>query len=228
MATYKQIIYNLKNLYRGGQTSDDETVSNRQLAFIFNYYRAKLIREDLSKGRTIDRSIIQDLGCVPVECVDAAECCDLVDSGSTIIRTVEPIPEFVELYDKDLLTFVGLVDKSKSFQITSEAQVRWGKYNKYTGKSTKAFMRDNGNYLYIANAPKGIELINIQGVFENPEEASKFNHCDGTPCFSQDEEYPVSAHMLPIINEMIMSKELKGLITTPTDETNNTTEDAGQ
>jgi hypothetical protein len=228
MATYNEIIYNLKNLYRGGLTSDDDTISNRQIMFIFNYYRAKLIREDLNKGRTIDRSIIQNLGCVPVECVDASECCDIIDSGTTIVRTVDPIPEFVELYDKNLLTFVGTVDKLKSFQITSEAQVRWSRYNKYTGKTTKAFMRDNGNYLYIVNAPKGIELINIQGVFENPEEAEKFNHCDGTPCFDKDNEYPISSHMLPIINELIMTKELKGLVTTPTDETNNTTEDAGQ
>jgi hypothetical protein len=228
MASYNEIVYNLKNVYRGGITSDDETMSDRQLIFIFNYYRAKLIREDLNKGRTIDRSIIQDLGCVPVECVDASECCDITDSGSTVIRTVNPIPEFLELYAKDLLMFVGTVDKATSFQVTSEAQVRWGMYNKYTGKSTKAFMRDNKNYLYIANAPKGIELINIQGVFQNPEEASKFNHCDGRPCFDKDNEYPLSAHMLPIINELIMSKELKGLVTTPTDETNNTTEDAGQ
>jgi hypothetical protein len=59
MASYNEIVYNLKNVYRGGITSDDETMSDRQLIFIFNYYRAKLIREDLNKGRTIDRSIIQ-------------------------------------------------------------------------------------------------------------------------------------------------------------------------
>jgi hypothetical protein len=34
--------------------------------------------------------------------------------------------------------------------------------------------------------------------------------------------------MLPVINELIMTKELKGLVSTPTDETNNTTEDAGE
>jgi hypothetical protein len=227
MASYNEIVYNLKNIYRGGITSDDETLSDRQLLFIFNYYRAKLIREDLNKGRTIDRSIIQNLGCVPVECVDATECCELIDSGVKVLRTKEPIPHLLELYERDLLTFVGTVDKVTSFQISTEAQIRWSANNKYTGKSPKAFLRDDKNYLYIANAPKGLELINVQGVFENPEEASKFNHCDGEPCFTKDSTYPVSAHMLPIINELIMTKELKGLVTTPTDETNNTTEDAG-
>jgi hypothetical protein len=227
MATYNEIVYNLKNLIRGGITSDDDTISNRQLIFIFNTYRAKLIREDLNKGRTIDRGLIQDLGCVPVECVDAADCCDIVDSGTTVVRTTEPIPDFLEIYDRNLLLFVGTVDRLKSFQITSEAQVRWSKHNKYTSKTTRAFMRSNDNYLYIANAPVGIELINIQGIFESPEEAARFNHCTGEPCFTNDDEYPVSTHMIPVINEMMMSKDLRSLLISPTDETNNTKEDAG-
>jgi hypothetical protein len=228
MATYNEIIYNLKNLFRGGLTSDDETISNRQIIFVFNYYRAKLIREDLNKKRTIDRSIIQDLGCVALECVDAAECCDIVDSGSNVLRTVEPIPDLLELYDRDLLTFVGTVDKVETYQVSTEAQIRWSRNNKYTSKITKAFMRDDRNHLYIANPPKGLELINIQGVFENPEEASRFNHSIRKPCFTKDSYYPISAHMIPVINQLIMQNELKGLIATPSDETNNMTEDAGE
>lgn len=228
MATYNEIVFNLKNIYRGGQTSDDETVSDRQLIFIFDYRRAKLIREDLNKGRTIDRQLVQDLGCVEVECVDAAQCCDIADTGTSVVRTKLPIPKLVEVYERNLLLFVGSVDKLESYQITDEAQVRWSKYNKYTAKTTKAFMRSNDNFLYLVNAPKGIEVINIQGVFEDPEAVSKFNHCTGQPCFDKDSEYPISAHMIPIINELIMAKELRGLVTTPTDETNNTTEDAGQ
>jgi hypothetical protein len=228
MATYNEIIYNLKNLYRGGVTSDDEDISNRQVIFIFNYYRAKLIREDLNKKRSIDRGLIQDLGCVPVECVDAAECCDITDSGSTVLRTVNPIPDLLELYDRNLLTFVGTVDKAVSYQITPEAQVRWSKYNKYTGKKPKAFMRSDNNHIYIANAPAGLEFINVQGIFEDPEDAKEYSHCDGTPCFTRDMDYPISAHMIPAINQLIAQNELRGLATSPSDETNNTTEDAGQ
>lgn len=230
MATYNQLIYNLKNLYRGGLTSDDESISNRQLMFIFNTYRAKLVREDLNKKRTIDRQLIQDLGCIKMICVDAAECCEIDDSGAKVLRSKEPIPKFLELYDKTLLTFVGTVDRQNPFQISTETKSRWSKYNKYTSKSTRAYLKlfNDDIYLYVTNAPKGLELINVQGIFEDPEKASKFSHCNGEPCFSYDGEYPISAHMIPIINQLIMQNELKGLVTTPTDETNNTTEDAGQ
>jgi hypothetical protein len=228
MATYNEIEYSLKNLYRGGITSDDEDVSGRQLMFHFRNYRAKLVREDLGKGRTLDRQLIQDLGCVEVECVDAAECCEIADSGATVLRTKEPIPKLLELYNKNLLTFVGTVDKVTPYQVTTPTQARWSKFNKYTGKSTRAYLQSNSNYLYIINAPNGIELINIQGVFENPEEIKNYNNCDGTTCFSKDSEYPISSHMIPVITELIMSKELKVLASTPTDVSNNTKEDAGE
>lgn len=228
MATYNEIVYNLKNLYRGGITSDDDTISNKQLIFIFNYYRAKLIREDLNKKRTIDRQLIQSLNCLQFECVDASECCEITDSGSTVLRSVNPLPKLLELHDKNLLLYVGTVDGDKPFQITTQTLARWSKYNKYTGKKTKAYLKDSNRYLYIINPPKGLEFVTVQGVFENPEEARDLSDCSGNPCFSYEDEYPVSAHMIPVINEMIMTKELKAFVTTPTDETNNTNQDAGQ
>jgi len=228
MATYNEIVYNLKNLYRGGITSDDDTISNKQLIFIFNYYRAKLIREDLNKKRTIDRQLIQSLNCIRVECVDAAECCEIADSGSTVLRTVEPLPKFLELHDKNLLLFVGTVDGVKSFQITTQTGSKWTQFSKYIGRMTRAYIKDSNRYLYIINPPKGIEFITVQGVFENPEDARNVTNCEGNPCFSYDDEYPISAHMIPVINELIMTKELKAFVTTPTDETNDTVQNAGR
>lgn len=227
MATYNEIQYSLLNLYRGGLTSDDENVSGSQLMFHFRNYRAKLVREDLGKGRTLDRQLIQDLGCVAVECVDAAECCEIADSGSYVLRTKEPIPKLLELYNKNLLTFVGTVDKNIPFQISTPTQARWSKHNKYTSKSVKAYLQSNSNYLYIINAPEGIELINIQGVFEDPESVGNYDSCDKV-CFSKEDAYPISAHMIPVITELIMTKELKVLANTPSDVSNNTKEDAGE
>ena len=119
MSTYREIIYNLDNLFNGGLGSDDDNTSHSQLLFWVNYYRAKLVREDLNKGRTLDPQLIQDLGCVPVACVDATECCDLGLDGITVVRTVDPIPKLLQTYDKINLTFVGTVDKSVSFNFNS-------------------------------------------------------------------------------------------------------------
>lgn len=227
MATYNEIEFSLKNLYRGGITSDDEDISGRQLMFHFRNYRATFIRRDLNMGKQLDRQLVQDLGCVKVICVDASECCEIESSGTTVLRTEKPLPKLIELYNKNLLTFVGTVDKQEAYQITTPTQARWSKFNKFTKKGIRAYLQSNTNYLYIINAPNGIELINIQGVFENPEEIKNFNNCDGTPCFSKDNEYPISAHMIPAITQEIINKELRLLSGTPTDTTNDTKEDAG-
>ena len=225
MATYNEIIYNLSNLYDGGIGSDDNNVSNDQLIFIFNQYRAKLIREDLNKKRSIDPQIVQNLGCVEVECVDASECCD-IKSYTTILRSKKPLPRSIEGYNKNYLVFVGTVDKVIPFMVTSETQARWGGNSKYTGNTPKAYIRDNDRYLYLINAPAGIELITVDVIAENPEEASKFTTCAGEPCFNNDMEYPISAHMIPIINTLITQNELRLLSGTNTDITNDTKDGA--
>jgi len=225
MATYNEIIYNLANLYDGGIGSDDGNISNEQIIFIFNQYRAKLIREDLEKKRSIDPQIVQNLGCVEVECVDAYECCDIL-SYTTILRSKKPLPKSIEGYNKNYLIFVGTVDKATSFMVTSEAQARWGGNNKYTGKTPKAYIRDNDRYLYLINAPAGIELITVDIIAENPKEAAKFTTCADTPCFTEDMEYPISAHMIPIINSLMAQNELRLLSGSSTDITNDTKDEA--
>jgi hypothetical protein len=227
MATYNEIIYNLSNLYDGGIGSDDDNISNDQLIWIFNQYRAKLIREDLNKKRSIDPQLVQNLGCVELECVDASECCD-VKSYTTILRSKEPLPKSIEGYNKNYLLFVGSVDKRISYLITTETQARWGQYNKYTGSAPKAYIRDDDRYLYVINAPEGIEVITVDIIAENPEDAEKFSTCSGEPCFNRDMEYPISAHMIPIINSLIIQNELRLLSMTNDDITNNTKDDTEQ
>lgn len=224
MATYNELVYNLNNIYAGGIESDDNNISNDQLIWIFNKYRAKLIREDLNKKRSIDPQLIQNLGCVELECVDASECCD-IQSHTTILRSRLPLPRVIEGYRKNYLLFVGTVDKVIPFTITTESQARWSKYNKYTGKSPRAYIRDDDRYLYLINAPEGLELITVDIIAEDPQEAREFYSCSGEPCFDYDMEYPISAHMIPIINSLILQNELRIIETTAIDTMNNTKDD---
>lgn len=221
MATYNEIIYNLQNLYDGGIGSDDGNISDDQLIWLFNQYRAKLIREDLNKNRSVDPQLVQNLGCVELVCADASECCD-IQSYTTILRSKNPLPKSIEGYSKNYLLFAGTVDKAKSYLITSEAQARWSGYSKYTGKAPRVYLRDSDRYLYVINAPAGIEYITVDVIAENPEEAEKFSSCSGEPCFNRDMEYPISAHMIPIINSWITQNELRLLASTSEDTTNDT------
>jgi hypothetical protein len=204
--TLNEIVYNILNVYRGGNISDNEKITKKQIAAMVNYYRSLLIKRELDKRTDIDKNLVSDLGCVPVIEVDSAECCE-IESKCTVYRTKMKIPAAVgSSVKQNLFTFVGLVDKVTPFQFSTKPQVYWGKHNRYTANVRKAYYH-NG-YLYVSN-PEEIEYINIQGIFEDPLKLDEFNKCKGSGCFGWDEEYPVSPWMISTITEMILSKELR-------------------
>ena len=47
------------------------------------------------------------------------------------------------------------------------------------------------NYLYVYNA-EGLETINIRGVFENPQDVSKFDECENGGCYDDSRDpFPI-------------------------------------
>ena len=80
------------------------------------------------------------------------------------------------------------------------------------------------NYLYVYNAD-GLKFINVRGVFEDPEDLSKYD-CDGSDCYDSDSDFPIPMDMLQTITQGIMSGELMMLSTSVNDTTNDTLKDA--
>lgn len=217
MATLNELTYNLINIIRGGRIADDESISLKQIAFWIHYYRAMLIRQEYEKGRTINPDVIQDLGCVPVQLVDKAECCE-IQTNCYILKTVDPMPKGIEFYTRNAIEWVGTIDKKKNFPMQSIYRSNWKQYDKYTSNMETAYLL-NG-YIYITSNTT-LEYINVRGVFENPEEAGEFNDClTGSPCFSWDSRYPIAAHHIPVINEMVLKKELLAGMHAPQDQDN--------
>ena len=70
-----------------------------------------------------------------------------------------------------------------------------------------------------------VEKVTFQAVFEQPQDTAGFKNCAGKPCFSYDDEYPVSAHMIPIMTKMIADNEMRYLNLVPPDVTNNAMSD---
>ena len=82
-----------------------------------------------------------------------------------------------------------------------------------------------GDYLYIYNA-KGIDMINVRGVFENPEDVAKFDQCSTGGCYDDSkDDYPISMDMLNLINKGILDGELKLLSSSFNDTTNDRMQD---
>lgn len=214
MAKLSEILYTVKNLPRGGKGDfDDNAYSDRQLIFIINYYRAKLIAQDINKGKNLTQYYNQTLGKVRLVESSKTDCglpdCDIDDY---ILRTEKPIPKTIDTNDKDLISYVGTVDFSKAFSRTTFHKVPFDSYAKYTGKRTKYYELDK--YLYIVNPPsKLLKYITITGVFEDPLAVNDFRTtaCDEeNNCFTPyDIEYPLGITYLDTIYKLMLATEFR-------------------
>jgi hypothetical protein len=218
-----EIVFNIKNLLAGGVESDDENLSNEQLVFIINYYRAKLLKQDQEKGRQGKGLYVQNLGKVPLVQADKNECCE----GDCILRTASKIPSPLETYKGLNLTFVGTLN-GRPFDKQEHNSVIWNKGAKFTWKEPKWYYQ-NG-YIYLVNPPSMmIQDINIQGIFEEPMLAESFRTCDcpgnNSPCTDPkdnlDFTYPLPLHHVDTIVKLIVQTEITVLTGMLTDYSNN-------
>jgi hypothetical protein len=214
--TINQIIYNIRRELK--DTSDDVKLSDRNIEFIVNFLREKLIVQQLQKGRSISSNIKQDFGQVAVEKVDLNDN-GILKTNKFIFRTVLELPVPIELDQKDCFTYIGGLDKQSPIDFKTKALAIWNKHNKYSSKLQVAYY--NNKRIYINNCPNpNLRYINIEGVFANPREVSKFNKPNGQPCYNPDvDNYPISGRMLDMINSLF-KKELDLFYQLPEDITN--------
>lgn len=208
MASTNELIYDVMELMRGHQISDDTELSERQILYHINNQRALWIRNEYNKpGRTIDSQIEQDLGCLKIVEADAADCCE-VTSGCVVLRTEKKIPNLIELHSGPALTRVGPVHKLNiPFSFTNYQKALYSTENKYGAKAVYAFLLNNYIYLIIKDpALLMIDYINVRGVFANPQDLEDFRCEDSSNCFSYDEEYPINNWMIPYIKEQVLNQ----------------------
>lgn len=225
MATLNELAYDLQNIARGGIISDDELMSIEQFKFWIHNTRAMLIRQDISKRRTISDNIKQILNCVEVESVDASLCCGIT-TGCKVVRSKKRIPLPVELPNRDMILEVRPVKITEpSFHFIPYNRVAWAGNNRYTKELNFAFMLDG--YMHVMGKDLGVlEKMSVVGIFANPTDLAEFGGCDNKPCFDDDTiEYPISAHMIETMKGMIIANNLKIMAAAPTDTQGNSKHD---
>ena len=74
-------------------------------------------------------------------------------------------------------------------------------------------------YIYIYN-PKGLEAINVRGVFENPRDVADFATCDTGVCYDDQSPYPLPLDMVSAITNGILAGELTVLTASINDTSN--------
>jgi hypothetical protein len=220
--TINEIAYNLLNLIRGGKTHHDEDISLEQLKFNIKYYRAMFIRRDFAKNGVVTRHIEQDLGCVNLQYIDGSKCCGL-EVGSSVYRTVDPLPRTIRFNFTEALTYVGDVTGTKTIPLVNPNTLPYLAYDKHTKGRYKAYVI--GDHLYVYNA-YGLDTINVRGVFENPEEVSRYGDCSKGECYDPSKDpFPISMDMLTLINQGITAGELTLLAGTYSDTVNDRMQD---
>lgn len=228
-----QIVFNIKNLVAGGLQSDDESLSDEQLIFIFDYYRSKWIHQEYNKrGYGAIVSLEQNLFRVKVNDLDETKA---LGSGLAIANarmTVE-IPRLVMLADNTALSYVGSVDGTNPYQRVSRNRMPLIQHARYT--YNEGFYYEFGNRIVIRFAgEEPSDLVAISGVFERPQVVMQFvldaenaeSDPNGTDVLDLDFhfEYPASANSIDSILKMITDSEIKLTKVIPSDSVNDTTD----
>ena len=219
--TLNEIAYNILNAYRGGRLNHNEHISLDQVKFTVKYYRAMFIRRDMSKNGFVSNGVEQDLNCLELEKIDASKCCN-IKTECDVFRTKLKLPKFVRLNWNDAMTYAGDATGLTSYQIVEPHMVQWLPYDKYTQDQKKVYVLDN--YLYLYNAD-GDGYVNVRGIFEDPEKLSRFIDCEGIACYDADSEFPLPMDMLQMMTAGILNGEMRVLVGTSTDTTNDAAQD---
>lgn len=219
-ASLNQIAFNLLNLIRGGISSNQEPITLEQIKFTIKYYRSLFIRRDMERNNNRFRMFEQDLGVIEVDQFDTAE--DIYEESLVeVLRTVSKIPTPIRMKNWEGITFVGSIDKQgRPIPIVDGHRSYWSKFNKYTRFEPEAYYR-NG-YIYIRNC-NDLDMINIRGVFEDPEQVFEFVNDNGLDLYDDNSPFPISTDMIQGITQGLISGELQVMGSVPKDETSDRT-----
>jgi hypothetical protein len=207
------IITDLLNIIRGAKVTQSETITRRQVEEWINQYRAILIKQDLDKSKMPNPDYIQEIPGLLLEVVDKSKEVDL-QSGFYHMRTVLTLPKTLDLNFKSGFMYIGTID-GREIQFVSEGRARWQQFKTFTGKDPLVFLRNKRLYV---NSVMPMEAITVRGVFEVPTEVGNFiNPNSEAATLSYRDAYPMPANMVPVLKEMILSKELGIISQAPSD-----------
>jgi len=213
--TLAKLIKDVQLIAASGPVPDDFRMSDRLVENWITQIRSTLIAQGLEKRKDISDVWIQTIGCLELETVDEAECCD-IEIGCTLLKSVRQIPTTIETKDSNLIIGVTGLDNTHITQ-TNRFKRRYKKYSRYTGSNKGWYLKDN--YIYVIN-DNILKYVNVHGIFDDPRELASFKNCSGETCFSFDSNYPVSTKMADSIVNIIIQTKVKPFMTFPQDLSN--------
>lgn len=205
--TLNTIIDDILLELRNSSVAESEHISRIQIEQWIANYRAVLIKQDIDKGRDINPMYIQTMPCIHLDKVDTV-------AGKIEYKSNIELPKLIDFHFRTGLVYVKDM-YGNLIQLGHETKMKYQRYRKYTCSDCIAYIKNNR--LYIEGSDNQPEWVEIGIIAENPADLNE--------CFDPDSEYPVPAHMIPVIKDMIFSKELNIMHQMPSDETNNSRDD---
>lgn len=205
--TLNQLVDNILLIARNNNIAESEHLSRIQIEKWIIGYRAMLIKQDIDKGRDINELYLTTIE--PIH-LDREE---TVPGYFTYVGDRE-LPKLIDFNYRP-----GVINVRDMFgniiQIGSRTKAKLQKYRKATCKDYIAWVKNNR--IYVDGDSNQLEYISVDVIAEDPTELNA--------CFDPDNEFPIPSAMIPTITQMILERELRFMITMPSDDTNDAHDD---
>jgi len=223
MASLNKYIYDVRELLRNHNIVDDDYLTNRMIEFWIISQRAMWIRRRDRLFINIDHSLMQTIIC-EVDSVDRSFVPVMVPAEYRILRTTLKIPKLINFEAWDGIISCGPIDiVAPRFNHTEYEEAVRGGYGRFNKQQIYSFYLND--YIYLISKARNnfwqlITQIATIGIFEDPREVGNFVHVDGTACWTEDDEYPLSIELWNFMKSEIYTLNIDALYKIPVDQAN--------
>lgn len=197
-----ELVDNILLIARNSNITESEHLSRIQIEKWIIAYRAMLIKQDIDKGRDINELYLTTIEPIHLDVVETVP-------GKIVYVGDRELPKLIDFNYK-----TGVVNVRDMYgnliQIGSYTKAKYQKYRKATCKDYIAWVKNNK--IYVEGDENELEYISIDVIAEDPTEL--------VDCFDPNADFPIPEAMIPRITSMILERELRVLVTMPSDTTN--------
>lgn len=204
--TYKEVIFNIKNLRQAGRQSQDNLLSDSQYGFIIDQYRTQLIGQEYAKRKSVNPIHEQTLT-VKFQRIRDQDRHDL-----KVLRAID-LPRVIQLANRPYYTGVRTSLLAPSITRSTSIRIKNDVHSPLTGNSPRYF--PVGDDLYLVT-PDPIEKLMVSGIFERPFEVWKMDP-RFNPFDPYNFPYPIAMNMLDTLYKMMTEAELRLSMIVPND-----------
>jgi len=171
-----------------------------ELKHIVGYKRANYTQQFIEKHPE-QRALFLQKVTIELEKVPKDDCEPV--KGCEIMRTKCEVPTPIR-NSNTIFDFVGDSNFVNGYRKQDPAYIQDNSANRFTAKKPTWYYMNKRIYVYNSTV---IKRIGIRGVFEDPMAVTACA-CEGTPCFDETADYPMSLDLLNPIVRDILSVEL--------------------